>query len=266
MKLPFGLKLRSVLDEFAEIRLVSASLAFSTLLSIIPFFIIVLAGFQSIGGFEEFYPRLEAMLFVYLREATGSSVSRYVKESLTNVDFRALGISGAIFLIWTSLGLIKNIDLAFNRIWKIKLNTPIYKRLWLYWLVIIAIPIGLGVFFGVKSLFFLNQGVRSFEHQALFMIWGWLFLLTLYIVIPATKVRLMPAVISTILVSISLLVVQKSFLWISLKVFRQNKIYGSLASFPIFLIWLLVIWYVVLLGVSLCAFLQQKLLKRTLTS
>lgn len=251
----------SLLQEFNEIRFVASSLAFSTLLSIIPFFIIVLACFQAVGGLEEFYPKIEALLLSYLREATGSSISKYIRTLLENINFKALGISGGIFLVWTSLGLIRNMDYAINRIWQIKQTQPVYRRLWLYWLILLAVPIGLAAFIGLKSVILFNQSSRSFESQFLFSVWTSVFLFTIYKVIPDIRVRILPAAVSAVLAGASLWGVQKSFLWISLKVFRRNEIYGSLASFPIFLVWLLVVWYVVLAGVSLCAFLQQKLFK-----
>ncbi len=250
-----------VIEEFNEIRFIASSLAFSTLLSIIPFIIIVLAIFQSIGGLEEFYPKIERIFLSYLSEATGSSVSRYIKDSLKSADFKTLGISGAIFLIWASLGLIRNIDFAFNKIWKVKVLTPMYKRLWLYWVILLAIPLGLALFVGLKSVILLNQSVRTTEHKFLFAVWTTIFIFTLYKIIPAVKVRLVPCVIASVTAGMSLLAVQVSFLWVSAIVFRQNQLYGSLASFPIFLIWLLVVWYVILSGVKLCAFLQQNVLK-----
>lgn len=263
MNLIKKIPLKKVFEEFAEIRLVASSLAYSSLLSIIPFLIIVLAGFQYIGGLEEFYPKIEALLFSYLKEATGATASKYIRGTLEQVDFRTLGISGGILLAWASIGLLRNIDYAINRLWKINITTALYKRLWLYTAILVAVPIGLALFIGMRSLFFINVGIKSFEHQFLLSIWIWFFIFVLYKVIPRVKVNFVPALISSALTSLGLLVVQKSFLWISLKVFKQNKIYGSLASFPIFLIWLLVIWYVVLLGVVLCAFLQQNTFKRS---
>lgn len=249
-------------DAFHDIRFAAASLAYSTLISLIPFIIIVLSVFQSVGGLEEYYPKTERIFLSYLRETTGYSVSKFVKTSLQNVDYKTLGITGAIALLWTSLGLIRNIDFAFNKIWGIKINKPIYKRIWLYWLIMVAVPLGLALFVGLKSMLFLNQSVRTTEHKLMLSIWTTVFIFTLYKVIPATKVNWLPAIISSLLAGIALFAVQKSFLWISLKVFTQNQIYGSLASFPIFLLWLLIVWYVVLAGVALCAFLQQKSAKK----
>lgn len=249
-------------EEINDIRFAAASLAFSTLLSIIPFLIIVLAIFQSVGGLEEFYPKIENVLLSYLKEATGSTVTKYIKSSLQNVKASTLGISGGLFLIFTSLGLIRNIDFAFNKLWKIKISKPVYKRIWLHWIILLAAPITLAIFTGLKSISFFNDSAKAIEHQFLFSFWISLLLLMLYKMIPDVKVKWVPAAISAVLAAIALSVVQSSFLWLSLKVFKNNKIYGSLASFPIFLVWLLVIWYVVLTGVAFCAFLQQKMLKK----
>ena len=249
-------------EELNDIRFASSSLAFSTLLSIIPFFIIVLAIFQSVGGLEEFYPKIENFLLSYLKEATGSTVTKYIKGALQNVNPGTLGISGGLLLLFTSLGLIRNIEFAFNKIWKLKITRPAYLRIMLHWIILLSTPLTLAILIGLKSVYFINQSGNSIEHQFLFSVWISSLLFTLYVVIPDISVKLFPALISAVLASIALSIVQSSFLWFSLKVFKNNKIYGSLASFPIFLVWLLVVWYVVLTGVAACAFLQQKFYKK----
>ena len=254
--------LQSIADEFSDIRLIASSLAFSTLLSIIPFLIIVLAVFQSVGGLEQFYPKIESLLLSYLKEATGNTVTKYIKSAIGNVNAKTLGISGGVFLLWASLGLIKNIDLAFNRIWKVRIRKPMYKRMWLHWLVLLAAPLSLAIFAGLRSISLFDQSSLQILHGRFVFVGSLSFVLwALYKFIPDVKVRARPSFVAAVLASITLLVVQSSFLWLSLKVFHNNKIYGSLASVPIFLVWLLVVWYVVLMGVSLCAFLQQKYFK-----
>lgn len=253
----------SLTEEAKEIRFASASLAYSTLLSIIPFFIIVLAVFQSNVGLESLYPKVEAVLLNYLKEATGSSVSQYIRSALGSVQARTLGITGGVLLTLASLSLISSIDTAFQRIWKLKPKRPMYRRMLIYWLILVAVPTALALFVGMRSINYFKDVEQSIEHQFLFSLWTALFLWMLYSVIPDTKVKLLASLPSAILASVALSYVQNSFLWLSMKVFSRNKIYGSLASFPIFLFWLLVVWYVILTGVSLCSFLQQKILKRT---
>lgn len=251
-------KFNPIRDEFVEIRLLSSSLAYSTLLSLIPFLVLVLAGFQYIGGFEDLYPKIEALVLSYLRDATGPQATRFIRRAINRIDYQALGISGAIFLFWTTIGLIRNMDYAFNRLWKVQTKIPFLKRLWLHTIILMGIPTGLAIFIGTKSYLLIDQGMKTLEHASLLTLFVCGFMITLYKVIPATKVHFKPAIISGVFTGISFLLLQKSFLWISLKVFKENKVYGTMASFPIFLVWLMVVWYVVLLGVSLCAFLQQR--------
>lgn len=251
-----------VYDELTDIRFAASSLAFSTLLSIIPFLIIVLAVFQSVGGLEVLYPKLEALLLNYMKEATGSTVTRYIKSSLQTVSFGTVGISGLLLLVITTLGLIRNIDVAFNKIWKIKITKPAYKRILLHWLILLAAPLPLAVLSAIKSISYLSDADSKIENQLILFIWIASLLFLLYKVIPDIKVKTSAAIVSALAASFALAGVQSSFLWLSLKVFKNNKIYGSLASFPIFLVWLLVVWYVVLAGVAVCAFLQHKMPKK----
>ncbi len=254
--------LLALYDEFSEIRFASASLAYSTLLSMIPFLIIVFAVLQSIGGLEKFYPQIELVMISYLKEATGATVSQYIKTSLTNFQPRTLGLMGGVFLLITSLSLIRTIDVAFHRIWKIKITTPIYHRIWLYWVLLLMVPVTLALYTGLKSFDLFNGFSQSAEQQLLLSIGTMTFLFLIYKVIPQTRVKFYSAALPAVVTSIALGVIQKSFLWVSLKIFRQNKIYGSLVSVPIFLIWLLVVWYVVLSGVALSAFMQNRFDKK----
>ena len=107
--------------EFAEIHFAAASIAYSTLLSIVPFLIVVLAIFQSGVGLEDLYPKLEMLFTTYLKEATGTLAVDYIKTILSNVRARSFGAAGIILLMFTSVSLIRSIDTAFHRIWKIKM-------------------------------------------------------------------------------------------------------------------------------------------------
>lgn len=252
-----------VAEEFADIRFASASLAFSTLFALIPFLIVILAFFKYVGGLEKLYPQVEAMLLSYMKEATGNTVTQYLKTTLGQVRARTLGVSGILLLAVSTFGLLRSIDIAFHKIWKIKITRPYYQRMWLYSLFLLTTPVFLAAFIGLKTMDLSASLHQSIEQQFLF-ICAWIFVLTtIYKVIPSTNVSLWGSLLSATLTSFSLYIVQSSFFWVSFKLFKQNKLYGSIASFPIFLLWLLTVWYVILTGVSLCAFLQQKVFKRT---
>ena len=54
----------ALIEEFAEIRFAASSLAFSTLLSLIPFLIIVFSVLQSVGALETLYPQMENVFII----------------------------------------------------------------------------------------------------------------------------------------------------------------------------------------------------------
>lgn len=251
-----------IFDEFSEIRFSASSLAFSTLLSLIPFLIIILAVLQSIGGLDKFYPQIETVMISYLKEATGTTVSQYIKNALTQFNPRDLGITGGVFLLLTALSLIRAIDIAFHRVWKIKIFTPIYQRIWLYWVILILVPVTMALYAGLKSFNYFEAFSQTIEQQFLLSLGTAAFIFLVYKVIPQTRVNFRCALIPALLAAAALAGIQKSFLWVSLKIFKQNKIYGSLISFPIFLIWLLVVWYVVLSGVALSAYMQGRAVRK----
>lgn len=254
--------LRKLSDELAEIRFAAASLSFSTLFAIIPFLVVILAVFQSIGGLEKIYPQVESLLMSYLKEATGNTVTQYLKKSVTQVQSRTLGYTGVIFLLFTTIGLFRNIDIAFQRIWKLKPRKPFLQRLWLHSIVMISLPVLLAGFIGLRSVLIVDRFGQTIHKQFLFGLVIGLAIWILYAVIPDTKVSKRASLFSASLAAFGVTIVQSSFLWISLKVFKQNKIYGSLVSFPIFMLWLLIVWSIILTGASLCAFLQAKYFRK----
>jgi len=244
-------------DEIIEIRFSAASLAFSTLFSLIPFLIVILAIFQSIGGLEKFYPQVEGILLSYMKEATGNTVTQYLKTTINQVQSKTFGVTGILFLLFSTLGLFRNIDTAMHRIWKEKPKKPFYRRMWLHSLIIMSVPILLAGYIGLKSIDVISQFNQSIESQFWFSTSVAFVLWLLYVVVPDIKVNKTLAMISAVLASVALSIVQNSFLWFALKIFKKNKIYGSLASFPIFMLWLLVVWTIILSGASLCAFLMR---------
>lgn len=253
---------RKLTDEFAEIRFAAASLSYSTLFAIIPFLVVILAVFQSVGGLEKLYPDVEGLLMYYLKEATGNTVTQYLKTSVTKIQSKTLGYTGVIFLLFTTIGLFRNIDTAFQRLWKIKPHKPFIKRMWLHSIVLVSLPLLLAGFIGLRSVRIIEKLSHTIHQQFLFGIVIAIALWILYTIVPDTKVSKRASLLSAAFAAFGVAVVQTSFLWVSLKVFRHSKIYGSLASFPIFMLWLLIVWTIVLSGVSLCAFLQQKLFKK----
>lgn len=241
-----------------ELQLVAASLSFSTILGMVPFLAVVLATFQSIGGLEALYPKVEGFLLIYLREAAGSDVTKFIRIFIKNINAGKLGTTGAIFLFITSLKLMHDMEVGINRVWAHPRTRPFYRRLIFQWVLILLIPVALAIYVGFISLEQFQFARRIFPvglSNSLVLV-GSLFLI--YKLVPDLKVSSKAALISAIIAAIGVYSVHKGFAYLTIEVFNYNKIYGSFAALPILLLWLLALWYVILAGVALCAGIQKR--------
>jgi membrane protein len=241
-----------------ELQLVAASLSFSTAVALVPFLAVVLATFQSIGGLDAFYPKVEGLLLQNLREAAGSEATKFIRIFLKNINAGRLGTTGAVLLFITSLRLLHDMEVAINRVWNQPNTRPFYKRLIYQWALILAIPVLLAIYVGFTSLEqfkFVHRIIPAGVSNGIILI-GSLFLI--YKMVPDVAVHRRSALISSIVTAVMLFGVHKTYALLAMQFFSYNKIYGSFAAIPLLLFWILTIWYVILGGVALCASLQKR--------
>ncbi|KYG67428.1 hypothetical protein AZI86_01640 [Bdellovibrio bacteriovorus] len=242
-----------------ELQLVAASLAFSTAIALVPFIAVVLATFQSIGGLEILYPKVEAFLLRNLREAAGSTdVTKFMRIFLKNISAGKMGSWGAILLFLTSLRLLHDMEVGIHRVWNLKNTRPFYKRLIYQWAIILGIPVFLAIYVGFSTLEqfkFVHRVIPASASNSLVLV-GSLFVI--YKFVPDVYVRKSAAFISALIASVVVYGVHKVYAVLVVNFFNYNKIYGSFAAIPLLLLWILTMWYVILGGVALCASLQKR--------
>jgi len=241
-----------------EMQLVAASLAFSTAIGLVPFLAVVMATFQSIGGLEAFYPKVEGLLLYTVREAAGSEVTKFIRIFLRNISAGKLGTMGAVFLVITSIRLFHDMEVGIHRVWNQRNTRPFYKRLIYQWFWILFIPILLAVYVGFTSLeqFKFVRGVVPAPASNAFVLVACLYMI--YKMVPDFVVSKKAAFISAAIAAMGMYGVHKFYALIAVKFFNYNKIYGSFAALPLLLLWILSLWYVILAGVALCASLQKR--------
>ncbi|MFZ4404765.1 MAG: YhjD/YihY/BrkB family envelope integrity protein [Pseudobdellovibrionaceae bacterium] len=242
----------------SEIRLVAYSLSFSTALALIPFIAVVLALFQSIGGLEAFYPKAEALFLQYFRETGGAAVPKVILRAVKSLNTGKLGISGAIFLFITSLRLLHDMEMGFHRVSNRQNTRPWYKRFFVYWLLVLVIPLvlaGYVVLSSLEQVQLVKRIVPAFitTTSLIFII-----LFLIYKFVPLEKIKNSIALWVSAGAAVSLYVAQKGFFWLSGQFFNYSKIYGSFAAIPLFLLWILTVWYIILGGAVVCASFQKK--------
>lgn len=241
-----------------EIRLVASSLAFSTLLSIVPFLAVTLTVFKEIGGLEFLYPKIEAFMLSSLQHATSQQTIQFIQKVIYRIQGGAVGTTGAIALVLTSLKLVHDMDYGINRVWNIKDKRPFLKRIFLNVSLFLLFPFVLAIYVSFRSLSFFKPVIKSSYGGLTDFIIIFVGLFLLYKVVPYIRVRVRPALVSAALSATAIIALKSSFAWLATKAFTYSKVYGSLAALPLLCLWLWWLWYIVLGGVAFCASTQKR--------
>lgn len=250
--------LRDVWTHFqdSDLRWVAGSLAFSTVLSLVPFLALTLALFQKFGGLEFLEPKVQQLFLQYFQQAVGNEASLVLKKVLQRLQSNTVGLTSFIFLLFTSLRLLQDIQNGINRMWKTKKKRPLLRQIFTSWLLLFSITIALAAYTGVRSLDFLKPILKGRKEILDFTVFG-VGLFLLYKLLPMARVRWQSALTAAIFAGLGLVVLQNSFAWITKSFFQLSKIYGSLATIPLVLTWVLFLWNVILAGAALAASLDN---------
>jgi membrane protein len=233
--------------------MVASSLSFTTVLSMIPFLAVALATIQFIDSSNQFYTQLESFILQYFQDPIGQEGIQMIRKSFQRIHAGRMGSLGAVFLVLASVVLVNDVEKAIHKVWHLADRRPLYQRLFVSWIFLIVVPILLAALFAISSMKAV-AGITSAVPPSVYS--TTLLFITLaatYKFVPNIKVRWTAALRGAIFATIGLSILLKSFKLLTTKVFIYSKVYGSLAAVPAFLIWILVIWYVVLIGASISA-------------
>ncbi len=255
--------LPSVMRDFvtllkdADIRLLASALAFATLISIVPLLAVSLSVFHSFGGFEFLLKKVEPFLLQNLIPTSGADITSAIRGAILRVHSGALGFWGVVGLMLASTKMCFDIERAVQKVWQLPSRKKFAGRLVVYWMVMFAVPVVIGIVLGLvgaRDLAFYKH-IPKWTISFILLFTG---LFATYKYMPAVKVVKIWAAISALLAASSILFLQISYVGITRELISYNKVYGSLVSVPFFLIWLLVVWWIFLIGAGLCASLQSR--------
>jgi membrane protein len=253
-----NLSVRSFLDTGLQSR--AAALTYRTILAIIPVLALVFAIARGFG----FHKLLQSQIFTYFPEQKESlDIAFGFVESYLSQTSEGLFVGiGIVFLLWTLISLISNIEASFNIVWGIKKGRGLWRKLTDYTAVVLILPIILICAMGLQ-IFLSNTMQDAIPFEFLSPIYPvllkiatfvltWLFFAGMYMLIPNTKVRFKNAFIAGIVSGTAFQIIQWLFLSGQLYVSKYNAIYGSFSLIPLLLMWLYFVWVITLSGAVLC--------------
>ena len=237
----------------------ASALTYSTLLAIVPIFAVVFAiarGFGYNKYIEMWFRELLASQ-PQVADVMVGFVNSYLVHTKSGIF---LGV-GLIFMLYTVLMLVNNVEETFNRIWQVNNSRPIirsfanYLAMFFLFPIIIVISTGLSIFMetvaGSMDDFVLLEPVvhRLFSFSP-YILMSLLFIV-LYVYMPNTEVRISCAIVPGILAGIAMQVLQIVYIHSQIWVTGYNAIYGSFAALPLFMLWVQISWTICLFGAQL---------------
>jgi membrane protein len=245
----------------------ASSLTYTTLLSLVPLLAIAFAVFAAFPAFKGAREQLEIALFTNLVPGIGGEIQGHLTGFLDNAG--QLGTVGVVGLGLSAVLLLSTIEATFNRIWRVERPRPLVVRFLLYWgaLTLGPLLIGAGITLTTDVFSVARQGLSEagLDATGFSMEAGglgdqlWSILLQtlmftfLFFVIPNRRIRWLDALVGGCVSAVGFQVLKIGFAWYLGNVFTYQAIYGAMAAFPIFLIWLYLSWCVMLLGATFAA-------------
>ncbi len=241
--------------------LVSSAMAFNSTLSLIPLLAIALATFKYLGGFQKVQTQILPIFFQYLTVGTSPEFLEKINFITNKASGKVLSTAGFVVFFFTSAKLIFHLDQSIQQIWGFPRIAKVGKRIFYYVIFLFVAPLGFSFLIGYVG-FYKWVNFKYFPFEIYF--YGFLFFIVFFLnqLVPPTKVRLRYSFLTAIFVTLGLFSMHKIFFWISKNMIIYNKIYGSFASIPIFLLWLQWCWQVFFFGVLLCSLFNKKYFDR----
>jgi len=242
----------------------AASLAFTTLLGIVPLFTVALAVVARFPVFDRGLDALEPFLVKFLLPDSSSAVRHYLAEFTA----KAAGVQGigTVFLIITALLLVAQMEREINAIWGIYEARSLPRRIVMYALGFVAVPAMVGGAVYLTS-WAIEQSIAAVPSvsQALSLLVqpveiaiATLALTMLYTLVPARRVPMRDALIGALLAATAFELAKLGFKFYIRQVPTYRIVYGALAALPLFLIWIYVSWIILLLGAAVTATLVER--------
>src|ERR1700744_4054114 len=249
-----------------EITVRAMSLAYTTLLSIVPLLVFSAVILKSLGARGD----LKFIISQFFAPMGGAAdqLTESVLQFVRNMRSDLLGAIGLIFLVYTVVTTIQKVETSFNFLWRVDRPRSFFRRFTEYLAVMTLGPVFLAVAIGLLT---------SAEHSP-FAQWvdgiqplAWtlstvgkvlpyaivtVIFTFMYVFIPNTKVQFRAALIGGIASGIVWALVGKVFTAFIVYSSSWVAIYTGFAIVLTTLVWVYVSWLIMLIGAQLAFYLQ----------
>ena len=242
------------------------SLAYTTLLSLVPLLVFLLSILKRLGAHSD----LRFILHEFFRPLGNAEgpLSETVMQFVENMRGQLLGSIGFAMLVYTAFSTIQKVEASFNFVWRIDRPRSFGRRFTELLSVMIAGPILLAVALELLASAEHSpaaQWLYSFAHLA----WAFRFVghllpyaivtmvfTFMYAFIPNTHVDLRPALIGGVTAGVVWALVGHAFSAFIIYSSHMIAVYTGFAIVMTALLWIYVSWLILLIGAQLACYVQ----------
>lgn len=232
----------------------AAALTYMSLFALVPLLTVLYTMASAVPAFQGIEASIQDLLFEHLVPETSAGLEHYLEDfSRQAKNLTGFGIA---FLVATAVLMLRNIEQAFNLIWRTASNRGAVSSFLLYWAVLSLAPITIGLGLGVST--YLASFAGQLERFDVIGLGSFLILLApyvlqilgftlLYAAVPNCRVPVKHALVGGVLAGVSFNIARALFT----KLVAGSSItfiYGAFAAVPLFLLWVFISWNIVLIA------------------
>ncbi|MEE8156392.1 MAG: YhjD/YihY/BrkB family envelope integrity protein [Phycisphaerales bacterium] len=258
----------------------AGALAFRTLFSLLPVFVVGTIVIKAIGGFDQFMERIRDLFAALGLDAvqmasTGAgdgvagatqSLSDWLLGFVSQVkdlNLAAITWVGVAVLIYSAVSLMVTIENSFNSVYRAPGGRAWMRRFPIYFTVLVLGPTAIAISMHLNNTF--NAALSDQEGwwnllRAAPVVWTffvtWIVLFAIYKWIPNTGVSYRPAAIGALIAAVLVELGKRTMGAYLEGAISIQQLYGSLGLIPVFMFWVYLMWLVVLFGLEVAATLQ----------
>ena len=252
----------------SDVFMLSAALTYQVIFALVPLLVVMLAVVKGVGGFSSLGGSVQDFILKNIlprmgpppegMAPDGRDLAGQIDEFIKKVNATAIGVVGALALLYTSISLLTSIEKVFNRIWGIKEHRPILRRLTVYWTfltlspILLAASLSMTTFVQSNRLYtWLTAHVPLFGTATLVLtpyFVAWIMFTGFYVFMPNTRVHPGAALIGALVSGTAWEGMKSIYFWYNTHFVSNYTFYGALGSIPIFLLWVYLSWIIVLFG------------------
>ena len=243
------------------------SLVYTTLLSIVPLLAFAFAVFKGMNVHRD----LEPFIYEFFKPVGGNAaeLTARVMGFVENISSGVLGSLGLAFLLYSVVSMVQKIEESLNFVWHVERPRSFARRVSEYLSLMVVGPIVIVATFGLMATAAhsaIMQSIARVEPFGMLLAFAGRvvpyiivvgFFTFLYMFIPNTRVRFVPALIGGLVAGLLWVGVGAAFGAFVAHMSNLTLVYASFAILLTALIWIYVAWQVLLIGAELSFYVQN---------